>query len=103
MQGKSKFSWSNLFANGLGIMYMIPVHSPTATRAKLHHLIVVFFFILFLSLEKVEWWGNFYFFTQLIAIEGKAQFQQQFAPLHPNCGSPYRSERGLGDGVSGRG
>ena len=61
-------------------MYMIPVHSPTATRAKLHHLIVVLFFILFLSLEKVEGWSGgaiFTFFTQLIAIEGKAQFGQQ--------------------------
>ena len=42
------------------------------------------------------------FFTQLIEIEGKAQFRQQLDPLHPNCGSPYRSERGLYDGVPGR-
>ena len=82
---------------------MIPVHSPTATRAKLHHLIVVFFLFSSCPLRRLSGGAIFTFFTQLIAIEGKAQFQQQFAPLHLNCGSPYRSERGLGDGVSGRG
>jgi hypothetical protein len=43
----------------------------------------------------VEWWGNYCFFTQLIEIERKAQFWQQFDPLHPNSGSPDRSEWGI--------
>ena len=67
---------------------------------------VVVFIHPFLSLEKVEEWSGeaiIAFFTQLIEIEGNTQFWQQFDSLHPNCGSPDRSERGIGDGMSGRG
>ena len=85
---------------------MIPVHSPTATRAKLHHLIFVLFFILFLSLEKVEGWSSgaiFVFFTELIAIQGMSKFVQQLDPLLSNLCRDDSRGRGLGDGVSGRG
>jgi hypothetical protein len=68
-------------------MHMIPVHSPTATRAKLHHLIVV----LLLEQNSLRWLvffstpaDIFYFFSQLIVVWLTVDFGQQFVPLIAN-------------------
>ena len=86
---------------------MIPVHSPTVTRAKLHHLIVCWglgaeppLVIGFFFSTPAD---IFYFFSPLIVVWLTVEFGQQFVPLRPNCGTPDRSDRGLYDGVPGRG
>ena len=42
MQGKPYFSVPIDFSNGLGVIHVIRVHSPTISHVNLQHLIVVF-------------------------------------------------------------